>query len=175
MNGHAPTMDLIVLPPKQATWGRHRLRCAIGRSGATAAKREGDGATPYGAFSFRRLLYRPDRVTVPPTALPHRPIAPDDGWCDASGDPNYNRPVQLPYPASCERLWRQDHLYDLLVVLGHNDDPPIADLGSAIFLHVASPEYGPTAGCVALCVTDLLAVIATADTGSRVIVVAPPT
>jgi L,D-peptidoglycan transpeptidase YkuD (ErfK/YbiS/YcfS/YnhG family) len=47
-------------------------------------------------------------------------------------------------------MWRDDRLYDLIVVLGFNDDPPAAGAGSAIFLHVARPDFAPTQGCVAL-------------------------
>ncbi len=131
-------------------------RCALGRSGVieAAAKREGDGFAPLGDWPIRRLLYRPDRGK-PPTALEAQPIGPDDGWCDDPGDTAYNRPVCLPYPASAEVMWRDDGLYDLVVVLGHNDDPPVARMGSAIFLHLAKPGYAPTEGCVALCRPDM--------------------
>src|SRR5690554_2419769 len=118
-------MDLIVTPDGVARWGGRRFRCALGRAGIAAAKREGDGATPVGRFPMRRVLYRPDRGEAPATRLPIAPIAPDDGWCDDPGDPAYNRPVRLPYPARCETLWRADALYDVVVVLGHNDDPPV--------------------------------------------------
>lgn len=137
--------------------GRMRLRCALGRGGVRADKREGDGATPAGRFPLRRVLYRPDRLAAPPeTALPCRPLRPADGWCDDPADPRYNRPVDLPYPASHERLWREDEIYDIVGVLGHNDDPVVPGAGSAIFLHVARPDYAPTAGCVALAREDLL-------------------
>ncbi len=144
------------------------FRCALGPAGVIAAaeKREGDGSTPMGAWPMRRLLYRPDRGPAPPTALPVQAIQPGDGWCDAPGDPNYNRPVTLPYPASAERMWRGDGLYDLVVVLGHNDDPPVPGLGSAIFLHLAKPDYAPTEGCVALARPDLEAVLALAGPDS---------
>jgi L,D-peptidoglycan transpeptidase YkuD (ErfK/YbiS/YcfS/YnhG family) len=46
------------------------------------------------------------------------------------------------------------------VVLGHNDDPPVAGLGSAIFLHVADPGGRPTEGCVAVALADLLGLLA---------------
>ncbi len=147
-------------------------RCALGRSGVIAAadKREGDGATPLGLWPIRRLLYRPDRGGAPATALPTAPIALEDGWCDARGDPAYNRPVRLPYPASAERMWREDGLYDLVGVLAHNDDPPVAGLGSAIFLHLAKPDYAPTEGCVALAREDLLALLALAGPGAAIAV-----
>lgn len=146
------------------------MRCALGRGGISTEKREGDGATPVGSFVMRRLLFRPDRETRPMTALPSAAISPTDGWCDAPADRAYNRPVHLPYPASAEYLWRDDHLYDLLVVLGYNDDPVVPGQGSAIFLHLARPDFGPTAGCVALGRSDLLTVIATAHPASRVII-----
>ncbi len=148
-----------------------RFRCAIGRGGVVREKREGDGGTPVGVWPMRRLLYRPDRLDGPPaTGLPVRAIDPTDGWCDDPADPNYNRPVALPYPASHETLWREDHLYDLIVVLGHNDDPPVPGAGSAIFLHVAHPDYEPTAGCLALARDDLLSALPHFTPGSRVIV-----
>jgi len=163
-------MDLLVDSSGFAAWSAWRMRCALGRSGISAQKHEGDGTTPVGTFAMRRLLFRPDRESRPVTALPSTAIAPDDGWCDAPSDPAYNRPVHLPYPASAEQLWREDHLYDLLVVLGYNDDPVMPGQGSAIFLHLARPDFGPTEGCVALSRDDFLTVIAAADRGSRVII-----
>lgn len=132
-------------------------RAALGKGGVIEAgkKREGDGATPLGIYALRRVLYRADRRMRPQTALPVREILPNDGWCDASEDAGYNRPVRLPYPASCEALTRKDELYDILVVLSHNDSPPEPGLGSAIFFHCARPDYPPTLGCVALKREDL--------------------
>ncbi len=137
-------------------WPGGSFRCALGRGGVRADKREGDGATPVGRFTLRRVLWRADRLERPETGLPLSPIAPDDGWCDAPEDPAYNRPVKRPYPASHEELWRDDHVYDVIVVMGHNDDPVVPGQGSAVFMHVARPDWEPTAGCVALPLPDLL-------------------
>jgi L,D-peptidoglycan transpeptidase YkuD (ErfK/YbiS/YcfS/YnhG family) len=141
-------------------------RCALGRGGVIAAhdKREGDGASPLGVWPIRRLLYRPDKG-LPQTALPAFGIDPTDGWCDDPGDTAYNRPVTLPYPARTEAMWREDGVYDLVVVLGHNDDPIVAGAGSAIFLHLARDDYAPTEGCVALSRADLEALLASAQVG----------
>ena len=119
-------------------------------------KREGDGATPMGCWRLVQVLYRPDRVRRPRTALPVRPLRPSEGWCDAAGDRNYNRPVRHPYPASAEELWRKDGLYDVVIVLDHNQHPRVQGLGSAVFVHVAGPGFAPTAGCIALARHDLL-------------------
>ena len=125
--------------------------CVLGRSGVLPAadKREGDGASPLGVWPLRRVLYRPDREAPPATGLPVAALKPDDGWCDAPGDPAYNRPVRLPYPASAEQMWREDRVYDLVVILGHNDDPPVSPMGSAIFLHLIQPDGAPHARFVA--------------------------
>ncbi len=151
------------------TWKGGEFRAAIGKGGflPAAEKREGDGASPVGVWPLRRVLYRPDRVSPPKTALPVAALEPDMGWCDDPNDPNYNMPVLHPYRASAERLWREDELYDVIVVLGHNDDPVVPGAGSAIFLHCAKPGYPPTEGCIALQRDDLLNVLATAQPGDE--------
>lgn len=141
-------------------WQNQTYRCALGRSGTIADKQEGDGATPCGRFRLREVLYRADRLDRPKTLLPVRPLRPTDGWCDASADPHYNRAVSHPYPASAEHLWRDDNLYDLIVILGHNDDPVVPGAGSAIFFHVAAADFGATQGCISLDRNDLCMVLA---------------
>jgi L,D-peptidoglycan transpeptidase YkuD (ErfK/YbiS/YcfS/YnhG family) len=146
--------------------------CALGRGGVTASKREGDGATPAGEFPLRRALYRADKIERPETALAVTAIARADGWCDDPGDAFYNRQVRLPYRAHCESLWRPDGLYDLIVVLGHNDDPVVKGMGSAVFLHVAKPDFAATEGCVALRLPDLLAALRHATPQDKLRVIA---
>lgn len=160
--------DLLVSGDGWARFGATLCRAALGPAGLVADKREGDGGTPIGAWPCRRLYYRPDRLARPSTGLDCRALRPEDGWCDAPGDPRYNRPVPLPYPASAEALWRDDEIYDLIVPLGYNDHPVVAGCGSAIFLHIARPLYPPTQGCVALGRQELLAFLAQADAQSRV-------
>jgi L,D-peptidoglycan transpeptidase YkuD (ErfK/YbiS/YcfS/YnhG family) len=72
---------------------------------------------------------------------------------------DYNRMVRLPHDGHCESLWRKDGLYDVIGVLGWNDAPVERKRGSAIFLHVARPNYAPTEGCIALGLADLLRVL----------------
>ncbi len=170
----APTVIVRTLN-RRAPQGRVQVagwsfRCAIGRTGCRILKREGDGATPIGLFAVRAVLWRPDRSRPPRTAVPLRPLRPDDGWCDAVGDRNYNRAVRYPYPASAEALWRDDPLYDLIVVLGANDRPRFQGRGSAIFMHVARPDYTPTAGCIALSRRDLCLVLGRLRRGARLAV-----
>ena len=141
--------------PGQRTKGILRLGpitvpCAIGRSGLTRRKREGDGATPVGRFSLLGAYYRADRQAKIPGVLPMVALKPQDGWCDDPRHPRYNRPVDLPFAASHEKMWREDHLYDIVVVLDCNMAPAIKGRGSAIFFHLARANYTPTEGCVAV-------------------------
>lgn len=143
-------------------------RCALGHRGIAAHKEEGDGATPTGLLPLRRVLFRADRGAAPRTTAPVEPIGRTDGWCDDPADARYNRLVTLPYAASHEELWRQDDLYDIIGVLGWNDTPIVPGQGSAIFLHIARPDYSPTEGCVALAASDLRAVLAAGLSAIRV-------
>ena len=132
------------------TAGPLRVRVALGRSGIAANKREGDGATPAGRFRLRQVWWRPDRGFRPRTRLPVRRIGRSDAWCEDPTDRRYNRPIRLATGAGGDRLWRQDHLYDLIIELDHNTRPRVAGRGSAVFVHLARPGFTPTAGCVAL-------------------------
>lgn len=153
------------------TWGTIKARAAIGSKGIAYKGWEGDGVTPRGSLPVREILYRADRILKPQTLLPIRPILKDDGWCDAPEDPNYNRFVKLPYATSTEHMWREDHLYDLVAVLGYNDDPVVPGKGSAIFLHLAHPDYSHTQGCIALAYEDARAAIAQLRPGDQVVIV----
>jgi len=148
------------------------IACLVGKGGpiAAEAKREGDGATPLGQWPIRTVLLRPDRVTPLSLRVPWRWLRPDDGWSDDPADAAYNRPVQHPHPRSAEWLWREDGAYDAIIVLGHNDSPPVAGAGSAIFLHcTASKPF--TEGCVAIDRNDLLAILPTLAPGDQVEIV----
>jgi len=123
---------------------------ALGRGGIRANKREGDGGTPRGVFRPVRVWWRADRLIRPATALPVRPIASSDAWCEDPADRRYNQPIRVPASAAGDRLRRDDHLYDFIVEIDHNACPRVAGRGSAVFLHLARPGFAPTAGCVAM-------------------------
>jgi L,D-peptidoglycan transpeptidase YkuD (ErfK/YbiS/YcfS/YnhG family) len=124
--------------------------CALGRGGIAAIKREGDGATPMASMRALALVWREDRGRRPVSMLPASTISTVDGWCDDPADPNYNRPVRLPFRASHERMQRDDRLYDRVVILDWNFTRRMRGAGSAIFLHVAKPGLQPTEGCIAV-------------------------
>jgi L,D-peptidoglycan transpeptidase YkuD (ErfK/YbiS/YcfS/YnhG family) len=153
-------MRATVTPNGTLRLGLELFTAALGRGGLRADKHEGDGATPVGLLPLRYVLYRPDRLAAPSCSVPVRPIGRQDGWCDDPSHPAYNTAVTLPIEASAESLWRDDAVYDIIGVLGWNDAPIRAGFGSAIFLHLARPDYAPTEGCVALASDDLRRVLA---------------
>jgi L,D-peptidoglycan transpeptidase YkuD (ErfK/YbiS/YcfS/YnhG family) len=131
------------------------IRVALGRTGVKADKREGDGGTPRGQFHPVRLWWRADRLPPPHTMLPLRRIGQADAWCENPRDRRYNQPFRRSANEPGDRLRRDDALYDLIVEIDHNTRPRVAGRGSAVFLHVARPGYGPTQGCVAMRRQDL--------------------
>ena len=168
-------MDILVNNSGFLTWSSvgdatFRVRCALGRGGVGQKAGEGDGVTPVGCFPLRGIMVRRDRIDLPQTTLGVSNISINDGWCDDPASVDYNRRIVLPHPARHERLWREDGLYDVVVEVGYNDDPVVTGKGSAIFMHVARPGYGPTEGCVALALNDLLELLKACDNETRLVI-----
>jgi len=138
------------------TAGELTIPVALGRGGIRANKREGDGGTPKGIFHPRQLWWRADRHPRPRTHLPVRAIRREDAWCEDPADRHYNQPIRLTRDAAGDRLTRKDHLYDFIVEIDHNTRPRIAGRGSAVFLHLARENFGPTAGCVSMTKSAML-------------------
>jgi len=130
--------------------GLLNLSCTLGRTGISHSKHEGDGATPAGRWPLLFGFYRADHMPRPRAYTQLEAIKQDLGWCDEPSSPLYNRPVRLPFEPSHEDMWRDDGLYDLVIVLGQNLKVRHKGGGSAIFMHCARPDFTPTAGCVAL-------------------------
>ena len=130
--------------------GHLAIPVALGRGGILTNKREGDGATPRGRFRLVRLWWRADRSPRPATTLPSRRIGPQDAWCEDPSGRRYNRHVLVPADGAGDRLRRADHLYDFIIEISHNARPRVTRRGSAVFIHVARPDLGPSAGCVTM-------------------------
>jgi L,D-peptidoglycan transpeptidase YkuD (ErfK/YbiS/YcfS/YnhG family) len=143
---------------------------ALGREGILANKREGDGGTPKGSFRPLRLWWRADRHVRPRTRLPVRAIKPEDAWCEDPKDRQYNRPVRLRPGRGGDRLKRDDRLYDFIVEIDHNSRPRAAGRGSAVFLHLARDDFGPTAGCVAMTKSAMLLLLGRLSPKTRIVI-----
>ncbi len=161
-------MNIDVFSDARLVAGDRTYKCAIGKGGVSSSKTEGDNATPTGCYQLRRVLYRADRISRPNTNLPLKEIKLSDGWCDDPVCPDYNRLVKLPHAGGFEKLWREDHIYDIMLPIGYNDNPPVAGKGSAIFLHMAREDYSPTRGCVALAKDDLLELLRKFDPDTQI-------
>jgi L,D-peptidoglycan transpeptidase YkuD (ErfK/YbiS/YcfS/YnhG family) len=150
--------------------GGMRFPAACGRSGRAAIKREGDGLTPLGSYALEALLYRADRLLRPRAGLSAMALRENWAWCETPGDRNYNRLVALPPAAGHDRLKRADHLYDVIVVTGHNRRPRIQNRGSAIFFHLARDGFAPTAGCIAVSLKAMREILARCGPSTRLVV-----
>jgi L,D-peptidoglycan transpeptidase YkuD (ErfK/YbiS/YcfS/YnhG family) len=143
---------------------------ALGRGGIRANKREGDGGTPKGSFRPRQLWWRADRHPRPRTFLPVRAIGPDDAWCEDPSSRHYNQPVRLDRTHDGDRLKRDDHLYDFIVEIDHNSSPRIKGRGSAVFLHLARENFGPTAGCVSMTKSAMLRLLQRLGPDTKIVI-----
>ena len=164
---------ITVSPEGSLCFANKVYRCALGKFGVITDKREGDGATPAGTFPIREVLYRPDRVAKPKTGLKVSPLKPSDAWSDDPKDLDYNKRVSLRPSGQVERLWRTDDLYNIIIIIGYNDNPVKKLMGSAVFLHVAKDGFKHTRGCVALKQGDLLEII-TSPAPPEYITILPP-
>jgi len=152
------------------TAGGQTTPVALGRGGILANKREGDGGTPRGSFRPRQVWWRADRHPRPRTFLPVRAIRADDAWCEDPADRHYNQPVRLAPDRGGDRLRREDHLYDFIVEIDHNTEPRIAGRGSAVFLHLARDNFGPTAGCVSMTRSAMLRLLERIGPETRIVI-----
>ena len=148
-----------ITAPDKLVYENKTYKCAIGLSGISDSKKENDGTTPAGQYKIRGVLYRPDRIPSPDTFLRVEPLKKNDVWCDNPEKTEYNLKVTHSKGLTTEKLWRKDSLYDLILVVGYNDDPVIEGKGSAIFIHVAKPNYEPTRGCIALKLGDFYQIL----------------
>ena len=136
-----------------------RFRCSIGKNGKSKKKEEGDKKTPIGCFGIENLYYRSDRIEKPSTKLKCIKIKRNMGWCDDPFDiKNYNKLINLEKRIKCEKLYRKDHNYDLLIPIKYNYLKPIKFRGSCIFIHLTN-DYKPTLGCIGIKKKDLLIIL----------------
>ena len=136
-----------------------KFRCALGKAGIGKKKIEGDNITPRGTFNIVKIYYRDDRVKKMPSKFRLIKITKKMGWCDDPKSKNYNQLINLPFQYRCEKLYRTDNIYDLILVLNYNLKPIIKNKGSAIFIHISRKDYKPTRGCIGLVKRNLLKLV----------------
>ena len=151
------------------TFRKSQFQCSVGRSGFSKNKKEGDGFTPVGTFNIEKVYYRADKIKHLKTNINKFKINVQDGWCDDPGQIEYNQLIKFPFNFSAEKLHREDSLYDIVCVLSYNTNPIVPGLGSAIFIHVANENYGPTEGCIALNKEDLIYLLSLVNNKTKII------
>ena len=148
-------MIVIISRKGEGRIGNYKFKCTLGKAGTTLNKIEGDNKTPLGVFHLRQVMFRQDRISRPKTFLPTKTIKPKDIWCDQSSSREYNKLCSMKYDHSSECLWRKDSQYNILIVIGYNDQPVEKFKGSAIFIHLCKKHWSKTKGCIAIKKKDM--------------------
>ncbi len=153
-----------VFEPIKVSLGRNGLGLGSGvhdqtfvNHGDLSKKQEGDGRSPAGIFKLSSLFgYSKKPLT---NKMPYIHLASDIHCVDDSQSPQYNRIIQKSTGyQSFELMRRKDNLYKWGIVVDHNiKAEPKA--GSCIFIHIATKDYAPTAGCTAMKESDLIKII----------------
>ena len=149
----------IIIQNRILTFNDYKVKCAVGKRGIRAKKREGDLITPKGKFKIKSILYRKDRIFNIKSKIKKLPIQKNMGWCDDPKSKKYNKLIRFPFKYNAEKLYRKDNTYDIILVLSYNFNPIKKGKGSAIFIHVAKRDYKSTAGCIAISKKDLNKII----------------
>ena len=149
----------ILINRKYLTYDKYKVKCAVGKRGIGYKKKEGDLITPKGLYKVKYILYRKDRIKKIQSNLKKVVIKKNMGWCDDPKSKHYNRLVYLPFDYSCEKLFKKNNTYDVILVLNFNMSPIKKNKGSAIFIHIAKKNYKKTSGCVAIKKKQLLTIL----------------
>jgi len=145
------------------------FRCAIGKNGISKNKKEGDGKSPQGKFGLGTVYWRSDRIKKPITKIKCEKIKKDIGWCDDINSKFYNKKVKLNKKFRCEKLFRKDNKYDLIIVINYNTKKIVKNKGSAIFIHLTN-NYKPTAGCLAVKEKDMFIILKLINKNSKILI-----
>ncbi|MDR1020872.1 MAG: L,D-transpeptidase family protein, partial [Synergistaceae bacterium] len=143
---------------------RVRANGFVGRNGVSRVKKEGDGKTPAGFFSFGAAFGVADD---PGSATPYAKLDDGDLWVDDPKSEHYNRWVKRGSTeqdwSSAEDLSKETVAYKYAIAINYNTDPVVKGNGSAIFLHCSTNS--PTAGCVSVSEEDMARLLKFIDSG----------
>jgi len=157
----------ILINQKYLTYNNYKAKCVVGKRGIGNKRKEGDLITPKGKYKIKYILYRKDRIKKIQSKIRKIAIRKNMGWCDDPKSKYYNREIRLPSKARHEKLYKNDHSYDLLLVINYNTTKTIPYKGSAIFLHLTS-NYKKTNGCIAVRRKDLYIILKLINKNSKI-------
>jgi len=135
-------------------------------------KYEGDKKAPIGIFNLTHIFgYKKEHsFNMPYLHATKELICVDD-----SKHKNYNQIINMPEkkPNSFEYMKRDDHQYELGIVVEHNKDQ-IKQRGSCIFMHIEKFENAPTAGCTSMKYEDIKRIAKWLDLNKKPILIQVP-
>ena len=149
---------------------KYKIKCALGKRGITSKKKEGDGKTPIGTYKLNSIFYRKDRISKIKTTLKKIVIKKNMGWCDDVTSKHYNKMIRFPFNQSAEKLWLENNIYDVIIVINYNLKPVIKNKGSAIFLHIAKRNFLQTEGCIAITKKNIILLASKINNNTKIIV-----
>jgi len=147
-----------VIDSIEVNLGRNGLGWGLGeviltQKNTQPTKREGDGKAPAGIFKLTSSFgyEKKQDFDLNYQYLDENLICVDD-----STSKNYNKIIKMPKikPKSFEIMRRDDHQYELGIVVEHNKKQKKM-AGSCIFLHVEKFKGAPTAGCTSMSLENL--------------------
>ena len=160
-------MQIIIKNKDTLLYDEFKFKCTIGKNGITSKKIEGDKKTPKGTFALGPVYFRKDRLSKPHTKIKTLEIKKNLGWCDDINSKHYNKLIKVKKNIKCEKLYRKDYKYDLLITIRYNTTKRILGNGSAIFIHLTK-DYKATAGCIALNKKDFLILLKLIDKDTKI-------
>jgi L,D-peptidoglycan transpeptidase YkuD (ErfK/YbiS/YcfS/YnhG family) len=180
----ATQLITVVAPSRRSTRGSLRLwrksgdcwlgadgpwTAHLGQNGVSETKREGDKATPAGAFGIQPVMYGVG--PNPGVRYRYRRVVCGDWWVEDPRSQFYNRfhhvrcGAKPPFRITSEDMSRSPVSYRHLAVIDFNTHPIVPGRGSGIFLHV-SASGTPTLGCVSLTRPQLVTALRWLDPGA---------
>ncbi|WP_260399000.1 L,D-transpeptidase family protein [Peribacillus simplex] len=147
---------------KQGEWRRalKEMEGVIGKNGFTKSKKEGDGKSPVGIYSFSTAFG--SKTKPAGMKMSYRKTTNYDYWIDDQTSKDYNK--WKTYKGNPADKWKsfermKHELYRYGAVINYNTNPIIKGKGSAIFLHIWRGEKKPTAGCIATAEKNVLSLL----------------
>ena len=160
----------IIVKNKFLYFKHYKVKCAVGKRGIDLKKKEGDLITPKGTYKIKKILYRKDKLKNLKSKLKKIIINKKMGWCDDAKSEQYNKLIKLPFDYSHEKIWRNDSMYDIIIIIDFNMSPVRANKGSAIFIHVAKRGFTPTKGCIAIKKKVLMQIVSEINKKTKVLI-----
>lgn len=157
--GNGGSNATLVLHTKHNGVWSETLRCSarVGRNGITSSKREGDGKTPSGIYSFGQAF---GVAGNPGTSRSWLKVNNNHYWVDDVNSSYYNKLVDASQIgikwSSAEHLISYPTAYRYAIAINYNTTC-IRGVGSAIFLHCSTG--GSTAGCVSVAQSNMIRIL----------------